>query len=73
MDNVIDLLYKVHGELAKYYLKKLKAGDFSPQDAKNLIQFLKDNGISTEARRGTPLAQLLELDFSILDEIEVLN
>jgi hypothetical protein len=72
-DAVVELLYKVHEELAKFYLEKVRSGDLSPQDQKNLIQFLKDNHINTEARKGTPLEELLNEDFSALDELDMLN
>jgi|LZQN01.1.fsa_nt_gb hypothetical protein len=72
-EEVISLLYEIHEELARYYLKKLRKGELTGQDQKNLIQFLKDNHINTEVRKGTPLEELLNEDFSALDELDMLN
>jgi len=39
----------------------VKSGEASSQDYKNIIQMLKDNGITAEVKRGTPLAGLAEI------------
>jgi hypothetical protein len=40
--------------------EKLQSEECTPNDVKNAIQFLKDNGITGEPRKGTPLDRLLE-------------
>ena len=40
---------------------RVESGEASAQDYKNIIQLLKDNGITCEIKKGTPLAGLAEI------------
>lgn len=46
---------------AKDLLARVKSGEATAADYKNIIQFLRDNGITAEVRKGTPLAGLAEI------------
>lgn len=54
--------------LADYYKEKIKAGELSSNEQKNLIQLLRDNNITVEPNSGTPLDDILNGDFTGLDE-----
>lgn len=45
---------------AKELLRRIKNKEASPSDIKNAIQWLKDNSITVEVRKGHPLAALAE-------------
>lgn len=45
----------------KALLDKVEAGEATASDYKNIIQLLKDNNITCEIRKGSPLAKLAEV------------
>lgn len=56
MSNPIeDLLGDLLDATAKDLLKRVRSGEASPSDVRNAISLLKDNGITCEVRKGTPL------------------
>ena len=57
--NLEGLLIGLFEEVIGNLRKKIKKGEASAQDIKNAIQLLKDNGITCEVKRGSPVADLL--------------
>jgi muramidase (phage lysozyme) len=55
------LLSELFTEAAKDLLARVKSGEATAQDYKNIIQFLRDNGITAEVRKGSPLAALAQV------------
>ena len=63
MSGELDLekvLSEMHSALAQELLDDIRSGDASAQTLNVARQFLKDNGISGIATKGSPLAGLLE-------------
>jgi hypothetical protein len=56
-----DTLAELFEVAALQLIKLLRSGEASSSDYKNAIQFLKDNGITCEVRKGNPLSQLAEV------------
>lgn len=56
-----DQLAELFEVAAQELVKLIKSGEASSSDYKNAIQFLKDNGITCEAKRGNPLSELAEV------------
>jgi hypothetical protein len=42
-------------------LERVESGKASASDYKNIIQFLKDNGINCAVKKGTPIGRLAEV------------
>lgn len=55
--------------LGEYYESKLKSGELSAQDQKNLIQLLRDNNITIDPSTGEPLSGILDGDFTSFDDM----
>ena len=53
-------LGELHDEIVEALRQRIRTGEFSPQDMKNAIQLLKDNGVTAEVREGEPLAALYD-------------
>jgi hypothetical protein len=53
-----DALGVLFDETIDSLLKRVKSGEATPGDYKNIIQLLKDNGITAEIRSGSPLEEL---------------
>lgn len=54
--------------LADYYKGKLAEGDLSANEQKNLIQLLRDNGVTAEPKAGDPLYDIINGNFEGLEE-----
>lgn len=54
-EDALGVLFDV---MVEALLDKVKSGEASPGDYKNIIQLLKDNGITAEIRSGSPLEEL---------------
>lgn len=55
-----DMLAKLFELGAEYLVEKFQSGEATDRDFKNLVQWLKDNNVTCEVRKGTPLAGLLD-------------
>lgn len=62
--NKADLMEELFIISAKALINKLRSGDATPGDVKNAIQFLKDNNVNCDAKKGPP-----DLMLELLDEL----
>jgi len=50
-------------------IKRVESGEATGTDYKNIIQLLKDNGITCEVRKGSPFDRLMEkLPFEVAED-----
>jgi hypothetical protein len=56
-----DLLAKLFDASIDDLIARVESGEATTGDYKNIIQLLKDNGITCEVKKGSPFARLAEV------------
>lgn len=60
MKQIEEKLVKLFDELVEDFRRLIKDGDCTAADRKVIIELLKQNGISIEVKKGTPMSFLVE-------------
>jgi len=58
MSDLTKIMNELHGALAKELLDRVNGGNATASDLSVVRQFLKDNGIDSVPKKGSPLDQL---------------
>lgn len=61
-------LTKLADLLTDFFIQKARDGDLTANEQKQVLQMLKDNGITIEQGQADPLAALADQDISMFDE-----
>lgn len=61
-------LTKLADLLTDFFIQKARDGDLTANEQKQVLQMLKDNGITIEQGQADPLAALTDQDMSMFDE-----
>lgn len=61
-------LTKLADLLTDFFIQKARDGDLTANEQKQVLQMLKDNGITIEQGQADPLAALADQDMSMFDE-----
>lgn len=72
MVDLADIMSKLHSALAEELLDRVNSGSATASDLSVVRQFLKDNGIDSVPKKGSPIEKLSHsLPFTEADDDEV--